>query len=149
MGGDLENPEKSKVVGEVTVAAPPSQTANSSAVIGAWLLGIPKDSHHVSAAFDFLSDITGKEMQIQLADKFGIAPSRKSVFLDPNLLKKYPWFPGQEQALENGRARARTNKWPEIEAAFGTYLQLALIGQMSAQDALKAANDKIQQIVQQ
>ncbi|HUZ18339.1 MAG TPA: ABC transporter substrate-binding protein [Spirochaetia bacterium] len=147
--GDLENPDKSKVVGKVTVAAPPSQTSQSAAVIGAWLLGIPKDSHYVSSAFDFLMYVTGKEMQTQLADQFGIAPSRKSVLEDPQLQKKFPWFPGQEQALENGRARARTSHWPEIETTFGTYLQLALIGQMSAQDALKTANDKIQAIVSQ
>ncbi len=146
--GDLNNPDKSQVVGKVMVTAHPRETAPSSPVIGAWLLGIPKASKNQSAAFDFLMYVTGKDMQIQLADQFGIAPSRKSAFQDPGLLKKYPWFPGQEAALENARARARTNKWPEIETTFGTYLQLALIGQMSAQDALKTANEKIQEIIQ-
>lgn len=147
--GDVENPQKSKVVGKVTITAPPSQTGPSSAVIGAWLLGIPKDSHNASAAFNFLMYITGKEMQTQLAANFGLAPSRKSVLQDPQLIKKYPWFPGEEQALEHGRARPRTAKWTQIQSVFGTDLQLALIGQMSPEQALKAANSQIQQIMQQ
>ncbi len=146
--GDLNNPEKSQVVGKVAVTAHPRETAPSSPVIGAWLLGIPKASKHQSAAFDFLMNVTGKEMQIELADKYGIAPSRKSAFQDPALLKKYPWFPGQEAALENARARARTNKWPEIETIFGTYIQLAMIGQMSPQEALSTANQKIAEALQ-
>lgn len=147
--GGLEDPAKSKVVGDVAITAPPGQVQKSQAVIGAWLLGVPKDSHHKNAAFDFLMYATGKKMQIQLADKYGIAPSRKSAFEDAALVKKYPWFPGQEQALEHARARPRTGKWTEIQSAFGEYLQLALIGQMSPQKALQQANAKIDRILQQ
>jgi multiple sugar transport system substrate-binding protein len=147
--GDLDNPEKSQVAGKVTITAHPREVDKSSPLLGAWLLGIPKASKHQDAALSYLLYVTGKDMQIQLADRFGIAPSRASVLEDPALLKKYPWFPGQEQALRNARARPRTNKWPEIESNFGTYLQLALIGSSSPADALKGANGKVQEIMQQ
>lgn len=147
--GDLENPAKSKVVGDVAITAPPGQVEKSQAVIGAWLLGIPKDSHNTGSAFDFLDYVTGKKMQTAMADKFGIAPSRKSVYEDPMLVKKYPWYPGQEAALEHARARPRTSKWTEIQSALGTELQLALIGELNPKQALAQANTKINQILQQ
>ncbi len=146
--GDLNNPDKSQVVGKVTVTTHPREVDKSSPLLGAWLLGIPKASNHQDASLSFLLYVTGKEAQIQLADRFGLAPTRASVLEDPDLLKKYTWFPAQEQSLKNARARPRTNKWPEIESNFGTYLQLALIGSSSPAEALKTANSKVQEVLQ-
>jgi multiple sugar transport system substrate-binding protein len=147
--GDLENPEKSQVVGKVTIATPPGQVDKSSPVLGAWLLGIPKASKYQDASFAFLLFVTDTQMQTELADNFGLAPTRASVLQDAQLIKKFPWFPAEAEALKNAMARPRTNKWPEIESNFGTYLQLALIGSMGAAEALKATNEKVAEIMQQ
>ena len=60
-----------------------------------------------------------------------------------DVVNKYRWYPAQLKALQNGKPRPRTKKWKQIESVLGDYLQLALIGQMSAQDAMDRANKDI------
>ncbi len=117
-------------------------------LIGVWLLGIPEASKNHDTAFDFLLYITGKEMQIKMASEAGIAPTRDSVYPVADLISKYPWYPTQAAALKNAVGRPRTTKWGELENVFGTYLQLALIGSSSAEEALKEANARMKEILE-
>ncbi|RKX82801.1 MAG: sugar ABC transporter substrate-binding protein [Spirochaetes bacterium] len=144
----LNDPNESRVVNKVEVTTHPGEVEKSSPMIGVWLLGIPKASKHHTAAFDFLLYITGKEMQVKLADETGLAPTRDSVYKVSKLIAKYPWYPVQAAALKNAVGRPRTIKWSELENIFGTYLQLALVGSMSAQDALKEANAKMAEVLE-
>ena len=144
----LNDPNESLVVNKVEVTTHPGEVEKSSPMIGVWLLGIPKASKHQDTAFDFLLYITGKEMQVKMADEFGIAPTRDSVYKVSKLISKYPWYPVQAAALKNAVGRPRTTKWSELENIFGTYLQLALIGSMNAQDALKEANAKMTEVLE-
>ncbi len=145
---NLDNPEESAVVGKVTVTKHPAQVEKSSPMIGVWLVGIPEASQQKAAAFDFLQFLTSAEMQAQMADATGIPPTRTSVHGISSLVDKYAWYPAQLDGLRNGVPRPRTNKWKEIEEALGTYLQLALIGEMSAREALEEVNTKIGEIVE-
>ena len=47
------------------------------------------------------------------------------------------------KALENGKPRPRIKKWKQVETVLGDYLQLALVGQMPAAQALKLADTDI------
>ena len=145
---NLDNPDESAVVGKVVVTKHPAQVEKSSPMIGVWLAGIPEASMNKSAAFDFLQFLTSKEMQEKMADVTGIPPTRTSVHQVPALIAKYAWYPAQLDGLNNGVPRPRTNKWKEIEAALGTYLQLALIHDMDARSALVEVNAKIGEIVE-
>ncbi len=145
---NLDNPDESAVVGKVVVTKHPSQVKKSSPMIGVWLAGIPEASKNKSAAFDFLQFLTSKEMQEKMADATGVPPTRVSVHQVPSLIEKYSWYPAQLDGLQNGVARPRTNKWKEIEAALGTYLQLALIKEMDPRSALAEVNAKIGEIVE-
>ena len=145
---DLDNPAVSNVVGKVVVTKHPAQVEKSSPMIGVWLAGIPESSHNKDAAFDFLQFLTSADMQAKMADATGIPPTRKSVHEIPSLVEKYVWYPAQLDGLQNGVPRPRTNKWKEIEEALGTYLQMALIGDLTAQEALDQVNAKIGEIVE-
>jgi len=146
--GDLDNPEKSKVVGKVKVTNHPGEVNPSSPLIGVWLLGIPKDSKNKEEAFKFLQFVTSKAMQTEIADKTGIPPTRVSVHKDAALVEKYPWYPAELQGLQTGVARPRTDYWSEIETALGGFLQQALIGDLTAAQALEQTQQKIQEIIQ-
>lgn len=145
--GDLENPEVSNVVGKVTVTNHPGQVEPSSPLIGVWLLGIPKDSENIDVAFDFLQFITSAEMQREIAMETGVPPTRVSVHEDQALIDKYPWYPPQLAGLEGGVARPRTDYWGEIETALGGFLQQALIGDLTAREALAATQERVEDIV--
>jgi multiple sugar transport system substrate-binding protein len=145
--GGLENPEQSKVVGKVRVTTHPGEVEPSSSLIGVWLLGIPADSKQKDAAFDYLTFITSAEIQTLIARQTGIPPTRESVHKIQELVQKYPWYPPELDGLLGGVARPRTDYWSEIEANLGTNLQLALIGDMSAGQALQATQERVQEIV--
>jgi multiple sugar transport system substrate-binding protein len=147
--GDLDNPEKSQVVGKVKVTTHPGQVEPSSSLIGVWLLGIPNDSRNKDAAFEYLMFITSAEIQTLMARETGIPPTRESVHNNSELVQKYPWYPPQLKGLQGGVARPRTDFWSEIESNFGTNLQLALIGDMSARQALQATQERVEEIVGQ
>ncbi len=62
--------------------------------------------------------------------------------------KKYPWYPAQLDALNNGVARTRTTSWKQIEDKLGTALQFALIGDLTAEEALAQVEKDIKAIVE-
>ena len=145
---DLDNPDKSRVVGRVVVTKHPAQVEKSSPMIGVWLAAIPKASRNKSAAFDFLQFLTSEKTQEEIADATGVPPTRASVHQNVSLATKYPWYPAQLDGLQNGVPRPRTTKWKEIEDVMGTYLQLALLGDASPESALSSMQKKIAEIVQ-
>jgi len=143
----LEDPNESSVVGKVTVTKHPSQVTKSSPMIGVWMAAIPEGSEQKQQAFDFLQFLTSEEMQNIMAEKAGLPPTRQKVYSVASLIAKYPWYPAQVDALNNGVARTRTTKWKEVEAELGTVLQLALIGEMNAKQALEEAEKNITRVL--
>jgi len=145
--GELENPEKSKVVGKVSVVKTPGEKNQATSMLGIWLAGISKSCQHKDVAFDFLTFISSKEMQTKIAEKTGIPPTRESVYQNASLLEKFPWYGAQSNALKFGVPRPRTDKWKQIEDILGTVLNRALIGELTAQEAATEAQDNITKIL--
>ncbi|MGF6478866.1 ABC transporter substrate-binding protein [Paraburkholderia sp. JPY419] len=140
----LDDPAKSRVVGQVALQPPPGQVKGPAPMLGIWQMGIAKDAAHAKVAADFLAYLTSSATQTQLA-VLGIPPTRKSVFVNPTLVRQYRWYPDQLKALEAGRARPRVRDWQQIEAILGDALQLALTGQATPDAALHQAAQKIGQ----
>lgn len=144
---DLDKPQLSKVAGQMEIMAPPSDTGHSSPMLGIWQLAIPADAKHQSEAQAFLTFATSAEMQKQLALNYGIPPTRENLYADKEILAKYRWYPQQLAALKMGKARPRIKNWAEVESVLGDYLQMALMGQLSAEQALQQANSQIARLV--
>lgn len=142
----FEDTAKSKVLGKVEFTTMPGAQASGTAEIGNWLLAIPRDSRNADAALDFILWATAAEQMKQSALR-GNPPTRRSVFTDVELVKKFPAYPAQLRSLENSRPRPRTAQWNEIENAFGIYLSKANSGQLSPDDAMNQANAAIAEIV--
>jgi multiple sugar transport system substrate-binding protein len=145
----LDDPAKSKVVGKVEIIPAPGLVKTSSPMIGIWLLGISSASRNKDVALDFLEFVTSADVQRRLNLEAGHPPTRTSVYNDPEVVAKYRWFPAQLAALENSVPRPRVPVWSEIEGVLGNYLQLALVGEMSPEDALRAAQERIEEILGQ
>ncbi|MCK9598565.1 MAG: extracellular solute-binding protein [Sphaerochaeta sp.] len=145
--GDLENPSVSHVVGKVKVTKHPGEVVKSSPMIGAWLIAIPESSKQKDAAFDFLLHLTGSEMQLAMSDAYGLPPSRSSVYEVESQRQKYPWYDAQHDALLNSVARPRSVKWKEIEDILGGVLQVALMGNISAESALASVEKSINEVL--
>lgn len=139
----LDDPAKSKVPGKIEIMAAPGQVQGPAPMLGSWLLAVPADAKNPERARDFIDFLTSPEMQKKLALEVGTPPTRASVYEDPEVIGKYRWYPAQVEALQNAQPRPRITQWSKVEAILGDYLQLAMIGEMTPQDALAEANGKV------
>jgi multiple sugar transport system substrate-binding protein len=143
----MDDPLKSKIPGKIEFAQMPSARLPGVAELGSWLLAVPAASPNRAAAFDFIYWATDAPQLTQAALR-GNPPTRRSVFLAPDLLKKFRAFPAQLAALEGARPRPRTAQWNEIENAFGVALSQANSGAISTEAAMQQANREIGAIVE-
>jgi len=144
---DLDDPEKSKVVGKMEVTVHPGQAAKPAPMIGVWHLAIPEASKRKDVALDFLRFVTSKEMQKKMALEVGLPPTRASVYTDSEVVAKYRWYPTQLKALEASKVRPRLPEWLEMDGKIGTYLNLALVGDRTPEEALNELNAEIAEIL--
>lgn len=140
-------PAGAKVVGKMEFTTMPGAAKQGQAEIGNWLLAIPRVSHNVEVAMDFMLWATTAE-QMKRSALRGNPPTRRSLFRDPELVAKYPAYPAQLRSLETSRPRPRTPQWNEIENAFGIFLSKANSGELSPAEAMNEANAEIEQILQ-
>lgn len=144
--GTMEDPSQSRVAGKMGYSLMPGADRPGSSVIGNWLLGVPKNSARKELAFEFVKWITDADQQKRNALDAGNPPTRLSVFKDAELLKKYPHYPVQLQALLASQPRPRRSDWMEIENSYGIYLSQALSGVLSPEEALAKAQRAVAEI---
>jgi multiple sugar transport system substrate-binding protein len=116
--------------------------------LGNWLLAIPITAPHKEVAFDFMVWATSPEVMKEMA-RLGTPPTRKSVFEDPELVKELWWLSTTEQALENSRPRPRLPEWSKVEQVMAEVILRAIRHELTPQQALDRANERIDIIMQQ
>lgn len=142
----MDDPSKSRVAGKIAFAPLPGERAAGRAALGNWLLGIPAASLNVERAFAFVRWATDRP-QMRASAERGNPPTRRSVFQDAELLRRFRAYPVQLQSIETGRPRPRTPHWNEIENVFGVYISKANAGSVTAPEALARAQAEIGDIV--
>ena len=142
----MDDPDRSRVIGKVAYAPMPGQRVAGRSALGNWLLAIPAGSKNVEAAFAFIRWATDAP-QMRLAAERGNPPTRRSVFQDQEMVRRFSAFPVQLRALETGRPRPRHPNWNEIENVFGVYVSKANSGSVSVDEALARAQAEIAEIV--
>lgn len=114
---DLENPDKSLVVGKNAVALPPAGPGgNATSVAGTWTVAIPKASKSPALAAEFASWWASKSFGKDLVAA-GMNPARRDLLTEPALVKANPWFPGVLAHFDRAVVRPRAvdyNKVSEI-----------------------------------
>ena len=143
----MDDPGKSKVVGKIEFSPMPSERAPGLGELGAWLVAVPAASKHIEDAFNFIYWAT-EPAQMKEAALHGNPPTRRSIFQSPDLIAKFRSYPAQLASLESARPRPRTAQWNEIENSFGIYLSKANDGAMDPLQAMLAAAESIQKILE-
>jgi len=139
----LDDPETSKVVGQMEMMATPGEVQGPAPMLGSWLVAIPAASERQEIARAFIDFLASPEMQKRLALEVGTPPTRQSVYADDEVVSAYRWYPAQVAALMEAQPRPRIAQWSKVETILGDYLQLALIGEMEPAEALAEANERI------
>ena len=137
IAGPVFNTNSSKVAdktGTTPVPAGPGQ--KSSAILGGWGVGIPKnaDPAKKKAAWRALTWITSKKFNMYEEDKYQIDASRNSAFNDPSLVSKFPYLPNAGTADSSAHVIETSiiDEFFELNAIMNVEFNKALIGGQSA-----------------
>src|SRR5881296_3708303 len=142
----VENPSVSQVVGKLGYTLVPAGPGGKHApLIGNWLLAIPKGSTNQRWAYEFILWATSAKVQKPYAMGGGI-PFRKSVLLDAQMNKTFPFFKAMADSLAAPPEwRPRTSEWFAVEAILGTHVNAALAGVETPEEAITKAAREIEQ----
>jgi multiple sugar transport system substrate-binding protein len=146
LAGLVNDPTKSKVVGNVSWALHPMGTRRASQS-GGLGLAIAKNAKNADAAFLLMQWLTSKA-QDKAVTRAGGAPMRNSTLGDAEIVRQYPEFITFKEALKysNPDWRPIIPVWDKINVqALGVGISEALTGKKSAEAAL---NDMVPQVTQ-
>jgi multiple sugar transport system substrate-binding protein len=121
------DPKKSKIAGKIGVGSLPAFHRHSSAsTLGGWQFGINNYSMHAQEAWRFIQFMTSHETQKILALDAGLAPTRRSVYQDPEVQKKRAHLNAFLPAFENARPRPLSPVYPMISQELQRFFSQAI-----------------------
>ena len=149
VGGEVNDPERSQVVGNVGFVAHPCAEECASQT-GGFGLAIPKNAENKEAAFLLMQWLTSKEGD-KLIALAGGNPSRISTHQDPEVLAEFPHLEVFGEALENADPdwRPIIPPWGEINSELGTTLNRAMTGEISVEEALGTVAERTRAIMEE
>lgn len=107
------DPGRSGVVGKVGISKLPHFPGGKSyATLGGWQLGISSYSENKEAAWKFVEFLTSPRMQKFIALKAGLAPTRKALYEDEEIINAYPQFSQMQEVFFTAYPRPRTPLYP-------------------------------------
>ncbi len=140
---DVDNPEKSKVVGKIDVMPYPTQKINFGAISGVWFYTVSKFSKNNRLADKFINYATSFEAQKSAAINVGLPPTRLPVYLDPEVKKKDRLAEEYYNILSVAKTVRTNPKWMSMWTPVGTYLYMGVTGEISPEDAIKQAYEEM------
>ena len=142
VAGEIEDPEKSKVVGKVGWALHPEGVRRGSQT-GGFGIAIPSNAQNKEAAFLLMQWLTSKRIDKLIALEGG-SPSRISTYMDPEVIAKYPHSTVFAEALKYADPdwRPIIPTWGEVNKELGTTLSKAMTGDMSVKEALDSVAER-------
>jgi multiple sugar transport system substrate-binding protein len=144
------DPKKSKVAGKVGVGNLPRFSGHSSfSTLGGWQFGISRWSQNEEAAWKFVSFMTSYQGQKILALKAGLAPTRRAVYHDPEVMDKMPHLKSFLPVFENAKPRPLSPVYPMISQELQRFFSKAITEKgANLADLVKTSSVKIEKFHQ-
>ena len=137
---DMQDPEQSQVAGNVGLSPMPGG-ANLN---GGWGWAIPKSSPNKEAAWKFISWVESFPIAKKRALAGG-APTRSDVFIDPDVVAKYPHYPQVFKILKTAKPVPEFTYSTQMIEVVGRELSL-MIGGKSVPKALNTAAKELDKL---
>jgi multiple sugar transport system substrate-binding protein len=144
------NPEKSRVTGNVGVGKLPAFPGHSPAsTLGGWQFGISQWSRQPDDAWKFIEFMTSYESQKNLALEASLAPTRRSVYKDTAVRERRPHLRAFLPAFETAKPRPVSPVYPMISQELQRFFSHAISKRDSDVSALaEATSAKIERLFQ-
>lgn len=125
--GLANDASRSKIVGKVGVTTiPHAPKGKSVSALGGWLYGISAFSQHPNEVWTFIEFMTSEKMQKFFAIHASLAPSRKSLYSDPEVLQANPQYKNLFPVFQTAIPRPRTPMYPTISHILQRYFSRVL-----------------------
>ncbi len=115
--------------------------------IGGWQLGINAFSRQPDAAWTFIKYLLGADAQKYFAINASVLSTLTSVYSDPEVLSKVPFFAKMPAIVKNALPRPVSPAYPDITNAIQQRIHSALTKQSSVTAALSGLQAGLQAIV--
>ncbi len=149
VAGQIDNPDKSQVVGKVGWALHPMGTRRGSQT-GGFGIGIPSNAENKEAAFLLMQWLTSKQGD-KLVALAGGNPSRFSTHEDADVNAKFPHMATFGEALKHADPdwRPIIPVWGKINADLGTTLSKVLTEDLDIQTALDGVAERTKTVMEE
>jgi len=149
VAGQIDDPDKSNVVGKVGWALHPMGVRRGSQT-GGFGIAIPKNAANKEAAFLLMQWLTSKHGDKLLALEGG-NPSRWSTHADPDVNAKFPHMATFSEALQHADPdwRPIIPVWGKINADLGTTLSKVLTEDLDIQEALDGVAERTRAVMEE
>jgi multiple sugar transport system substrate-binding protein len=131
-----DSPIKGKFAIKTMVHAP---GLASAACLGGWGIGVAKSTAHPEAALRVAQFYASPEAQRLSSLENGYLPTRRSLYSDPEIVAKYPYFPSMMGVVEKAVLRPPIAQYAQASDILQRYLSAAVTNRMSAEEAMTAA----------
>ncbi|MGA7955181.1 MAG: ABC transporter substrate-binding protein [Gloeobacterales cyanobacterium] len=111
----------------------------SGACQGGLGIGISATTRHPQEAWRAVQFLTSVESQRQYVLHTGVIPSRRALFTDPQLVKKYPHFPSLLAVVDRAVLRPPIPQYAQASDILQRYLSAAITNQVSPKAAMEQA----------
>jgi multiple sugar transport system substrate-binding protein len=144
------NPKKSKIAGKVGVGMLPAFSGHYAAsALGGWQFGINKFSKKPQEAWQFIQYMTSHRAQKVLALEAGLAPTRRSVYSDPDVQEKMPHLRAFLPSFESARPRPLSPVYPMISQELQRFFSQTIVDKKSDISKLaKSSSVRIEKLYQ-
>ncbi|MCY4244512.1 MAG: extracellular solute-binding protein [Gammaproteobacteria bacterium] len=149
VSGEVDDPNKSRIVGKVGWALHPTGIRRGSQT-GGFGIAIPRNSQNKEAAFLLMQWLTSKAVDKKIALAGG-SPNRKSTFADPAMQRQFPHFAVFGEALKYADAdwRPLLPVWVgELKGMIGPRLSESIVGDAPIQATLDELARRTRQVME-
>ncbi|HEX9811017.1 MAG TPA: ABC transporter substrate-binding protein [Burkholderiales bacterium] len=138
----------SPVKGKVGITALPHFSGHdSAATLGGWQLGVSKYSRHPKEAAVFAQFMTSAEALKALALAYGLNPSRRTLYDDPDLIAAQPHMAQLRATFEHARPRPVTPQYVRVSQVLQSEFSAVVAGLKPPEDALASAQHQVEAIL--
>ena len=106
---------------------------------GGWGFAIANRSRYPEAAFRAIQFFASEAAQRQFILKDSYVPTIERLFTDPEIVQRYPYFPGLVSSIKNSASRPSLPEYAAVSGLLQDYLSRMLRGQLSPEAAMQAA----------
>lgn len=120
------------------------------ACLGGWGFGIAKRSQHPKEAWKAIEFFTSEEIQRKFVMDSSYLPSRRKLFSDREIMKKYPHFKDGKmlEIVDNANPRPVITQYEKASEILQRYLSQALSGKSTPETAMQNAAKETRDLLQ-